>query len=164
MLVRELSNESNNRIKVIPVHCQVKSKALADATKIFERILEVLNAKNAPEVARKLGLAKQSVYEWRENTPSIDNLIKIAELGNASLDWLLTGKGEKRSAQNIRISFDKILEEKMTEIARREIEIARSLVELREVEYEPRDRPTTEPIKLDDVGRIDEDKPKKKAS
>jgi repressor LexA len=37
------------------------------------------------------------VYDWKKGKlPSLETLMRIAELGNASLHWLVTGKGPKR--------------------------------------------------------------------
>jgi len=64
---------------------------------LWQRILEALDATNAPEIARKLRKTKQSVYEWRDGkSPGLDTLISIAETGNVSLDWLILGKEPKR--------------------------------------------------------------------
>lgn len=45
--------------------------------------------------AKKLNLSGPAViskYEKNQREPEIANLVKIANLGNKSLDWLLTGK------------------------------------------------------------------------
>ena len=41
----------------------------------------------------KLGVTKDTYHRWEKghNQPSIEMLLKIAEIGNISLDWLLTG-------------------------------------------------------------------------
>ncbi|MBD0392953.1 MAG: hypothetical protein ICV52_03515 [Microcoleus sp. C1-bin4] len=63
----------------MPVSSQQKSKLKPDPTEVWERIKESLQLETAPEIARKLGLTKQSVYEWQKKLPGLDNLITIAE-------------------------------------------------------------------------------------
>jgi len=63
---------------------------------LWERILEALECKNAPEVARKLGKTKQAAYEWRDGKPpGLDTLVNIAQTSNVSLSWLVLNKGPK---------------------------------------------------------------------
>lgn len=48
--------------------------------------------------AKKLGIsgpAAVSKYEKNQREPGIETLVRIANLGNKSLDWLLTGKSPK---------------------------------------------------------------------
>jgi transcriptional regulator with XRE-family HTH domain len=67
-------------------------------TDLWKRICESLDSETAPEIARKLGLSKQSVYEWQKGKmPSLEMLIKISESGNVSLDWLILGKLDIKS-------------------------------------------------------------------
>lgn len=82
--------------KVLAAHSQQESKLSADPPAIWIRIREALQLKTAPEIARKLGLSKQSVYEWQRSVPGLDSLIAIAESGNVSLHWLITGQGPKK--------------------------------------------------------------------
>lgn len=65
--------------------------------KIYSRIVEAFNTDNAAEIGRQLGIARQSVYKWRdgENPPDLERVIEIARVTNRSLDWLLTGQPEQ---------------------------------------------------------------------
>ena len=112
----EINREPDS--KVTPDDCQVKNKALPDAQDVFVRILKTLGAKNAPEAARILGLAKQSVYDWQKSIPSIESLLRITESGNTSLHWLLTGMGERYVGPQPNISLDAYLELKIREVVR----------------------------------------------
>lgn len=52
---------------------------------------------NQEDFAVKLGFETPvaiSYYENNKRTPDVSTLVKIAKLGNVSLDWLLTGEGE----------------------------------------------------------------------
>jgi transcriptional regulator with XRE-family HTH domain len=104
--------------------CQAKSKVPLNSSDIFARILKALEAKNAPDAARKLGISKQAVYDWQKNTPSLENLVKIAESTGTSLDWLLRGADQGQIAlPKLTLNFDELLERRMREIAREEIAI-----------------------------------------
>lgn len=64
-----------------------------------ENIRELRIASNISQVelARKLGVSKQSVSNWENDNiqPSIDMLIKIAKVFNVSTDYLLGLNTEK---------------------------------------------------------------------
>ncbi len=63
---------------------------------LVERIQEALGVKNQTEIADKLGITPASVSGWkRDGFVSIATLLKVAELSNASINWLLTGNGPK---------------------------------------------------------------------
>lgn len=86
--------------KAIPARCQAKSKVTPDPKDLWSRIQEALGVQTAPEIARKLGLTKQSVYDWQKGkSPALDTLTAIAKSGNASLHWLITGEGPKTVSQ-----------------------------------------------------------------
>lgn len=70
--------------------------------KVGERIRAVRGKRTQTEFAKALGVKKQnyiSRYE-RGRIPSPDLLVRIAEMGRVSIDWLLTGKrgGSKTTA------------------------------------------------------------------
>lgn len=94
---------------------------MPDPAKIFSRILEALDAKNAPEVARKLGITKQAVYDWQKSTPSLDNLLKVSESTNTSLHWLLTGDGERNIRSVSTVNFEEVLDERIRRVVRDEL-------------------------------------------
>lgn len=85
---------------------QGKSQELIDRAGFWQRVTKVLKSKTAPEIARKLGIKKQSVYEWQKgNLPALPMLVAIAkfpESGIVSLHWLLTGQGS-RYIQNVEV-------------------------------------------------------------
>jgi transcriptional regulator with XRE-family HTH domain len=84
-------------ITTLPDSGQAQITIMPDvAPGLWERILEALHVENASQAARKLGLAKQSVYEWKGGkVPGLVTLIQIAESGNTSLDWLILNKEEE---------------------------------------------------------------------
>ena len=80
---------------------------------IFERIKEVLGAKNDTEVASALGIKQQSVTSARKRGKIPDGWItKIATDRSVSADWLLFGEGEKdRRDSQIKFRRNRSLEE-----------------------------------------------------
>ncbi|MEO8649168.1 MAG: helix-turn-helix domain-containing protein [Acidobacteriota bacterium] len=102
---------------------------MPDPTEVFFRILTSLEAKNAPEAARKLGISKQAVYEWQKTTPGLENLLKIAESSGTSLHWLLTGKGEQYLNQPSKVGFEEIMDSKIRAIVREEIAASSKLIQ-----------------------------------
>lgn len=66
---------------------------------------------NQKEMAEKLGTVQTTLSNWETGraNPEIDTLIKIAELGSVSLDWLLTGEDRTynpRVIDSSKISLD----------------------------------------------------------
>lgn len=90
-----------------------------DSSNIFLRVAEALQVKPAPQVAAKLGIAKQSVYLWQgEGRPSVDTLNLIVELSGVSRDWLLTGEGEKFLTKK---SEQSVMAERVDESPKRQV-------------------------------------------
>lgn len=69
-------------------------------TGLWDRIVKSFAASHeisdVTQIAELLGLSYQSVYKWKSGLlPSIDTLLKIANLTNSSIQWLLTEEGPK---------------------------------------------------------------------
>ena len=60
-------------------------------TNIFDRVKQLAKENNISlkDVNKKAGLGTGSIYSWKNSTPSIDNLIKVAKVLKTSLDDLL---------------------------------------------------------------------------
>ena len=87
---------------------------------IVERVLDVLAVKSQKEIAQKLGITDPSVSEWKKRgVISIDNLVRITELTNASIYWILTGKGPKylTGAESIILNLSSIEKEAIKKLA-----------------------------------------------
>src|SRR5689334_22943335 len=71
---------------------------------VWARIQEAFNGAKAAEIARKLGVSKQSVYKWQHgiSEPTTEHLKKISHMRNRSVDWLLAGQPERLSDLAIR--------------------------------------------------------------
>jgi transcriptional regulator with XRE-family HTH domain len=75
-------------------------------TKVGERIKAIRGDKTQTEFAKELGVRKQnyiSRYE-RGRIPAPDLLVKIADMGRVSTDWLLTGKKVRGGSIEVRES------------------------------------------------------------
>ncbi|HDX1017342.1 TPA: helix-turn-helix transcriptional regulator [Pasteurella multocida] len=74
-----------------------------DFSERMSLIAKTLFKDNYSEFARAVGVVQPSLVRWvkGEADTSRTNLIKIAEVTNVSVEWLLTGKGEMfKSAEN----------------------------------------------------------------
>jgi len=67
-------------------------------TQVGQRIREIRGGMTQTEFAKLIGVKKQnyiSRYE-RGRVPNPELLLRIADYGKVSVDWLLTGKSSKR--------------------------------------------------------------------
>lgn len=69
------------------------------------------------DVARRLGIPHATVRNYYQGRlPAPEVLIKIANVTNVSLNWLLTGKGEMYGNQKPAIGMGRFIEDKVVEI------------------------------------------------
>jgi hypothetical protein len=61
----------------------------------WDRLQEAFDQANAPAIAKKLNVEKQTVYKWRKTMPSLETLLAISRSTGRSLHWLITGEGSK---------------------------------------------------------------------
>ena len=54
------------------------------------------------ELEEKLGFGRNSLYAWKNKTPSYEKLIKVADFFHVSVDYLL-GREEVKTPSNIEI-------------------------------------------------------------
>lgn len=75
---------------------------------VFEKVKLEAKKKGLSLLAlnNKAGLGKSAIYKWKTQTPSIENLQKVADVLGVSTDYLL-GKEDKK---NEHIDVSKILE------------------------------------------------------
>jgi len=67
--------------------------------KYIERLTETLQSAEPAEISRRLGISYQAAKNYLEGRlPSAEVLTLIAEQTDYSLNWLLTGKGAKKTA------------------------------------------------------------------
>lgn len=63
---------------------------------ILERMFEASNLKNSSEIARMAGVTPQAMSNFRKKGElPAGFILKFADMFNISVDWLMTGAGEK---------------------------------------------------------------------
>lgn len=64
---------------------------------LYDRIVEAFGTDNGAEIGRLVEVGRHAVYRWRDGDtlPSRENLLKISECSGVTLDWLMSGEGEK---------------------------------------------------------------------
>jgi phage repressor protein C with HTH and peptisase S24 domain len=68
------------------------------ATEIVERLIEAFDAKNAAEMARKIGTSSAIVTAWRKrNTIPYKEVYEASRTTGYSMDWILTGQGVQQT-------------------------------------------------------------------
>lgn len=74
------------------------------------------------DVARRLGIPHATVRNYYQGRlPAPEVLIKIANVTNVSLNWLLTGKGEMYGNQKPAVGLGRFIEDKVIEIVDRRL-------------------------------------------
>ncbi|ELB7106059.1 helix-turn-helix transcriptional regulator [Listeria monocytogenes] len=58
---------------------------------VFDRVKKLADSQkiSLKELALKLGMGENSIYRWKDKTPTTENLLKVADYFNVSLDFLL---------------------------------------------------------------------------
>lgn len=73
-----------------------ENKANLKENSIYSRIKEVTSFRTDVELAEAVGVTPQAVTGWKKNDKvAVATLKVISALSGASVDWLLTGQGEK---------------------------------------------------------------------
>lgn len=69
---------------------------------------------NIAKLERDCGLSNSTIRRWEFNTPTVDNLVKVADYFGVSVDYLLGRGGYSLSAaaQEYAKQFDELPEEK----------------------------------------------------
>lgn len=100
-----------------------------------QRLKEILADKGVAEwgrqrfLAKKFGVAHPSAKRWLDGTgyPETAKLIAIAEWGNTTIDWLLTGRGLKHPVNQNNPDFAKIVD-MLSEASEEQISTSRALI------------------------------------
>ncbi|OES15616.1 transcriptional regulator [Listeria monocytogenes] len=58
---------------------------------MFDRVKKLADSQkiSLKELALRLGMGENSIYRWKDKTPTTENLLKVADYFNVSLDFLL---------------------------------------------------------------------------
>ena len=97
--------------------------AIKEENSVAFRIIRAFGAKDLKEVANTIDENYSSLHNWssgRRDFPT-NVLIKIANMANTSIDWILTGDDRYQTSATGDSSFDQLFEEKIRSIVREEI-------------------------------------------
>lgn len=77
---------------------------------LVERIKEISNKRgwNLKTTAQKAGIGINSIYRWKNQTPTTDSLAKVAEVLDVSVDYLL-GKNDVEKPKSVELSDDDVI-------------------------------------------------------
>lgn len=75
----------------------------------YERLLDKIkeNGETIKSTETKCGLANATIVKWKTQSPRLENIIKVAQFLNISIDWLIHGntdinQNEKKLLDNFR--------------------------------------------------------------
>ena len=78
--------------------CQEKSGVILDSAGFFKRVCLVLSTESTTEIGRRVGLSKSAINLWKKGQmpggTTLEGVVRVANVANVSLEWLLTGQGE----------------------------------------------------------------------
>src|SRR6266481_9764960 len=97
-MVRNIVLSRNSRRKVNPVTPKRSNHDRDTQPGFPERLQELIaefGSRYALSKASTIAISTLQAYE-AGSKPGLNALVSLARTGNVSLDWLLTGKGEKR--------------------------------------------------------------------
>jgi hypothetical protein len=97
--------------------------AIKEENSVGFRIIRAFDAKDLKDAANIIGENYSSLHNWstgRRDFPT-QVLIKIARMANTSIDWILTGENRSEPFVADDLSFERMLEEKIRAVVRREI-------------------------------------------
>jgi SOS-response transcriptional repressor LexA len=123
---------------------QAENLPLINSRQIFDRIQSAFKGESQAHIAEKLEISDPAISAWktRGKTPSLETLVKVSELTNVSLHWLITGKAEPSDVVNGKgithedgvvehFQFDEILTEYIEEYANQQgFDFNRAVTEL----------------------------------
>lgn len=78
-----------------PVGSESAQTATAEMSDFTGRLAHIVKMFTAPHLAEAVGCHLRTIYKWRDGDtePRRDELVKIAEYADCTLDWLCTGRG-----------------------------------------------------------------------
>lgn len=81
------------------------------------RELRIKNNMSQSELGKKLGVSGQTILNWENGIfePKINQLIKLADIFDISIDYLVERKNEEKLANEILIELSNISYEKVFE-------------------------------------------------
>lgn len=86
------------------------------------RLSRIFDNGSMADIARQLGLPHATIRNYFSGRlPAPDVLIRIAEVTNVSLNWLLTGKGEVYAGRPKAVDLGRLIEDHIDEIIERKL-------------------------------------------
>jgi predicted transcriptional regulator len=82
-----------------------------------KRLREAFNGAKNAQIAKRLNCTKSAVKNYIDGRATLPLLMAISEQTGYSVDWLLTGKGVKYLNPAGKISFDRLIEDRIKQIA-----------------------------------------------
>lgn len=87
-----------------------------------ERLGRIFDYGSMAEIARRMGLPHATVRNYfGGRLPAPEVLIKIAEVTNVSLNWLLTGKGDIYAGEPKGLDVGRVIDARIAEIVERKL-------------------------------------------
>jgi len=87
-----------------------------------ERLSRVFDQRSMADIARRLELPHATIRNYfGGRLPAPEVLIKMAEVTNVSLNWLLTGKGEMYAGEPKGLDIGRVLDARIIEIVERKL-------------------------------------------
>lgn len=87
-----------------------------------ERLGRIFDNRSMADIARRIGLPHATVRNYfGGRLPAPEVLIKIAEVTNVSLNWLLTGKGEMYAGDPKGLDIGLVIDARIAEIVERKL-------------------------------------------
>ncbi|WP_099974482.1 helix-turn-helix domain-containing protein [Lactobacillus terrae] len=77
----------------------------------FDRVKKIAKERGytLQQLAEKAELGTNSIYHWKTKTPSTENLSKVADVLNVSIDYLLGKTDTKSKNKTVEITDDDVL-------------------------------------------------------
>ncbi|EDN7878455.1 TPA: helix-turn-helix domain-containing protein [Listeria monocytogenes] len=81
---------------------------------VFDRVKKLADSQkiSLKELALRLGMGENSIYRWKDKTPTTENLLKVADYFNVSLDFLLGRSSDISIIETIAAHIDQNATEK----------------------------------------------------
>src|SRR5688500_341655 len=100
----------------------INDRFMATDKSFQERLSRVFDQRSMADIARRLELPHATIRNYfGGRLPAPEVLIKMAEVTNVSLNWLLTGKGEMYAGEPKGLDIGRVLDARIIEIVDRRL-------------------------------------------
>lgn len=107
-LTKQEKEQNNPNIGIVPFQKEVKG------TGFSERLKEVIGNKSGRAFAKEVNISYSTLHNYLTNvsSPTLDNLISLANATGVSLEWLATGEGTKKNSNIVERAFERLEKER----------------------------------------------------